>query len=184
MGRFSMSMLMLFLSCATSGPTSTKDAPVTASDQSPSGGGGDDLEKAFEPEAEKPKQVFVRPVEAAPVDLAAGFKAALADGQSALRGKQLDAARTAAATAVKEAATLDGEARFQAGQLAFKVELAGGDPSAAEEAANAWRLACGPEKANACRNAALAGLGSAAKLKGADKKLMKNLHEPEILPAH
>ena len=177
MGRFSMSMLMLFLSCATSGPTSTKDAPVTASDQSPSGGGGDDLEKAFEPEAEKPKQVFVRPVEAAPVDLAAGFKAALAEGQSALRGKQLDAARTAAATAVKEAATLDGEARFQAGQLAFKVELAGGDPSAAEEAANAWRLACGPEKANACRNAALAGLGSAAKLKGADKKLMKNLHE-------
>lgn len=169
-------MLSLLLSCASAGPATTKDAPVSADDPaSPSG--GDDLSKAFEPEAEKPKPVLVRPPEIVQVDLAAAFKAALAEGQAALKGKQLDAARTAARTAVKEAATLDGEARLQAGQLSFRVEQAADDPSAAEVAATAWRLACGPEKADSCRNAALAALVSVSKLKGADKKQLKRAKE-------
>ena len=167
-------MTMLILSCASAGPATTKDAPVTE-EPTPAGGGGDELSKAFEPEAEKTKPVIVRPVEAAPVDPALAFKAALADGQAALKSKQLDAARTAAKTAIKEA--LDGEMRMQAGQLSFKVELAAVDPSAAEDAATAWRLACGPEKVDACRNAALAALVSASKLKGADKKLLKKAKE-------
>jgi hypothetical protein len=168
-------MVVLFLSCASAGPATTKDAPVAQ--EQPPAAGGDELSKAFEPEPEKPKAVIVRPVEPAPVDLAAGFKAALAEGQSSLKSKQLDAARTAAKTAMKEAATLEGEARMQAGQLAFKVEQASVDPSAAEDAATAWRLACGPEKVEACRSAALAALVSVSKLKGADKKLHKKAKE-------
>ena len=167
-------MLLMLASCAGAGTATTPDAPVTADQPAP---GADDLSRAFEPEPEKPKEVIARPVEAAPVDPAAGFKAALAEGQAALKSKQLPAARSAAQTAVKEAASLDGEARMQAGQLAFKVEQAAVDPSAAEDAATAWRLSCGPEKADACRNAALTALNSVAKLKGADKKLGKKVHE-------
>jgi hypothetical protein len=76
---------------------------------------------------------------------------------------------------VREAAKLDGEARFQANQLAFKV--AQGDPALAEAAATAWRLACGPEKVDACRGAALNALASVAKTKGADPKLLKQVKE-------
>ncbi len=165
----------LLLSCASAGPATVKDSPVSEGDPPAGAAGGDDLSKAFEPEQEKARPVVVRPVEAAPVDLAAPFKAALAEGQAALKANQLDAARTAAATAMKEA--LDGEARHQAGQLGFKVELAGENPGAAEDAATAWRLACGPEKAEACRSAALAASISAAKLKGADKKQLKHAKE-------
>jgi hypothetical protein len=175
MGR--LSLLLLLSSCASTGTATSKDSQVTENAQPATASGGDDLAKAFEPEAEKPKPVIVRPVEAPPVDLAAGFKAALAEGQSALKGKQLEAAREAAGRAVKEASLLDGEARNQAGQLAFKVELAGGEPEAALEAATAWRLSCGPEKADACRGASLAGLVSAGKLKGADKKSVKRTRE-------
>jgi hypothetical protein len=167
-------MLLMLASCAGAGTATTKDAPPTAEQPAPV---ADDLSRAFEPEPEKPKEVIVRPVEAAPVDPAAGFKAALAEGQGALKGKQLPAARSAALTAVKEAASLEGEARLQAGQLAFKVEQAAGEAAAAEDAATAWRLACGPEKADACRAAALTALGSVARLKGADKKLGKKVHE-------
>ncbi len=173
---------LLFVACAGAGTATTKDAPVTL-DQPDS---GDDLSKAFEPEAEKPKPVLQRPVIAEPIDSAAAYKAALSEGQAALKGKQLDAARTAAQTAVKEAASLDGEARHQAGQLAFKVELAAADVNAAREAATAWRLACGPEKTEACRNAALAGLLSVSKLKAADKKLnqrAKELQDAEVCAA-
>lgn len=174
MGRLVL-LSLLGAACASTSSATPKDAPVTESEQpAPS---QDELAQAFEPEQEKPKAQPVRPPDLVQVDYAAGFKAALSEGQAALKGKQLDAAREAAARAVKEAATLDGEARHQAGQLAFKVELAGGDPSAASDAAEAWRLACGPEKADSCRSAAIAGLGSVAKLKGADKKVMKQLRE-------
>lgn len=174
MGRLLLSSLW-FVACAGAGTATTKDTKVTS--EQPASGSTDELASAFEPEAEKPKPVLQRPVVATPVDYAAAYKRALADGQAALKGKRLDAARTAAQTAVKEAAPLDGEARNQAGQLAFKVELAAADVNAAEEAATAWRLACGPEKADGCRNAALAGLLTASKLKGADTKLLKRAKE-------
>lgn len=167
-------MLLMLASCAGAGSATTKDAPAADAQPAPP---ADDLARAFEPEPEKPREVIVRPVEAAPVDVAAGFKAALAEGQLALKSRQLPAARPAAQTAVKEAATLDGEARLQAGQLAFRVEHAEGDPSAAENAATAWRLACGPEKVDACRMAALAALASVEKMKGADKTLVKKVRE-------
>ncbi len=156
--------------------SNSKDAPAGEATQAPAAG-GDDLARAFDPEVEKVKPAKVRPVIAAPVDLALGFKAALSEGQAALKSKQLEAAREAAARAVKEAESLDGEARHQAGQLAFKVELAGGDAAAAHDAATAWRLGCGPEKADSCRGAALTGLMTVSKLKGADKKWGKHARE-------
>ncbi len=174
MGR--LSLVLVFLSCASTGSSSSIKAPAAEAAPAPAAG-GDDLARAFDPEAEKPRPVLVRPAIAAPVDRTLGFKAALSEGQSALKSKQFDAAREAASRAVKAAEGLDGEARHQAGQLAFKVELASGDPSAARDAATAWRLACGPEKADPCRNAALAGLMTVSKLKGADKKLLKQVRE-------
>ncbi|MDP2274889.1 MAG: hypothetical protein Q8K32_29375 [Archangium sp.] len=175
MGRLSL-VVFLFLSCATTGSANSKDAPAGEAAQA-SAAGGDDLASAFEPEAEKTRPVLVRPVVAAPVDRTLGFKAAISEGQASLKSKQVEAAREAASRAVKEAETLDGEARHQAGQLAFKVELAGGDVAAARDAATAWRLSCGPEKADSCRSAALTGLMTVSKLKGADKKLLQHVHE-------
>lgn len=115
---------------------------------------------------EKPKVASLPPLEA-PVDRARGFKEALATGQAALKGKRLEEARAAAATARTEAERLDGDARHQAGQLAYRVEAAAQDGAAAVEAALAWHLACGPEKLDACRNAATQALAQAAKLPGA-----------------
>ena len=175
MGRLVL-LSLLGAACASTSSATPKDAPVTQNDQQPAPS-EEELAQAFEPEKEKPRVQPVKPPEVVQIDYAAGFKSASAEGQSALKGKQLDAAREAAARAVKEAASLDGEARQQAGQLAFKVEFAGGDPATASNAAEAWRLACGPEKADSCRSAAIAGLGSVAKLKGADKNVAKQLRE-------
>lgn len=164
---------LLLAACAGASSSTQKDPQVTA-DQSASA--QDELASAFEPERELPPGQVIKPPEPLP-DPAAAFKEALASGQAASKSRDLDAARTAAATALKEAEGLDGEARFQAGQLAFNVAKAGGDPTVAEAAATAWRRACGPEKVDACRGAALAALSAVAKLKGADKGLLKQVKE-------
>ncbi len=167
--------LLLLLSCAT--PTAVaprEDATGEAKDPAT---GSDDLAKAWDREPEKTAPAPVRPPEPPPVDRALGFKTALADAQAALKGKRLDDARTAAQLAVTAAASLEGEARLAAHQLAFKIEQAAGAAGSAEAAAVAWRLACGPEKLDACRGAALAALSSAAKLKGADKKRARQARE-------
>lgn len=171
-------LLLLWLTSCAGAETATKpDAPATAPvTETPAA--EDDLEKAFAPEAARPSAPQPqRPPEAPRADPFARFKPALAEGQAALKSKQLDAARAAAATAVQEAASLDGDARFQAGQLSFRVELAAADAPAATQAARAWRLTCGPEKADACRAAAGAAQLAAAKLKGADKALLKRAKE-------
>lgn len=167
--------LCLALACATTGgPTTPENVEAAAP---PPDAGGEDLSSAFEPQVAKAAAAPVRPPEEVKVDRAAGFKTALADGQAALKGKKVDDARVAAQKATSEAAALDGEARFQAHQLATKVELAAASPEAAEAAARAWLLACGPEKLDACRGAALTALASTAKLKGADKKLAREVTE-------
>jgi hypothetical protein len=175
MGRLVL-LLLLGAACASTSSSSAKDEPVTQQKEQ-AAASEEELASAFEPEQEKPKAQPQRPPDIVQVDYAAGFKTALSEGQSALKSKQLDAARDAAARAMKEAQVLDGEARNQAGQLAFKVALAAGDPAIAADAADAWRLACGPEKADSCRSAAIAGLGSVAKMKGADKKIAKQQRE-------
>lgn len=168
-----LALLLSLAACATPSATQTQQGGTT----DPSGGAPsqEELSAAFDPEREKPKAEVKPPPP--PPDPSANFKAALAEGQAALKAKDLARAREQAATAVREAAGLDGEARFQAGQLAFKVAQAGGDAAASEAAATAWRLACGPEKVDACRGAALAALASVAKLKDADKQLGKQVKE-------
>lgn len=181
MVRALLSSTLLVLACATPSATS-REAPGDAETRAASGG-GEDLSQAWEREPEKPAAAPVRPPEVEKVDRAEAHRAALATGQAALKSKRLDDARTAAQQAVTEAATLDGEARFTAHQLAFRVELAAADVDAAQRAAHAWRLACGPEKLDACRSAAVAALGAAAKSKGADKqlgKLARAQHDAEL----
>jgi len=178
--------LLVFVSCATTpAPTPTPDSTAAQQDAA-TGSGGDDLSKAWEREPEKTAPAPVRPPEVPQIDRAEGYKAALADGQAALKSKRLDDARIAAQKAVNEAASLEGEARFAANQLAFRVEQAANASDAAEAAAKAWRLACGPEKLDACRNASLAALATAAKMKGADKQLareVKLLQDAEVCAA-
>jgi hypothetical protein len=164
----------LTLACATTGGTTT---PETTEAAAPPDAGSDELATAFDPQPVKAAAAPVRPPEEPKVDRAAAYKSALADAQAALKAKKLDDARAAAQKATSEAATLEGEARFQAHQLATKVELTAANAEGAEAAARAWLFACGPEKLDACRTAALTALASAAKVKGADKKLAREVNE-------
>lgn len=179
-------LVLVLASCATPTATTTTQQPEPLGADAIPPPGNEELAKAWEHEPEKPAPAPVRPPEVPKLDRAAGFKQALATGQAALKGKRLDEARAAARDAMKEAAALDGEARLQAHQLAFRVEQAAGDASEAAQAAETWRLACGPEKAEPCRTAALAALAGAAKLKGAQKSLGKQvraLQDAEVCAA-
>lgn len=170
-------VFLLCAACATTPETpAQKDEAVVTSPTTDSG--NDDLATAFDaPKEEKAPPAPVRPPPEVKVDRAAGFKAALADAQAALRSKKYDDARAAAQKALDEAASLDGEARLSAFSTAQKIEVGSGSTDGAAANARAWLLACGPEKLDACRNAAVAALGAAAKLKGADKKLAKQVTE-------
>ena len=164
--------LSLTLACATtSQPVDTKPE----ADVVPDAGSDADLASAFEPQKEKAPVAPVRPPPLERVDRAADFKSALADAQAALKAKRLDDARQAITRALTEAKKLDGEARFQAHSLSWKVS--NGEPDTAEQAARAWLDACGPEKLDACRAAALGALASAAKVRGADRKLIRQAQD-------
>lgn len=167
--------LLLLASCAGPSALTQKDSESIAETQpSPN------------PESEELSQVWDKTEEATAVakpamppaaDRWLGFKAALAQGQAQYKSRQFELSRASAQTAIQEAAALDGEARMQAGQLMFRIELASEASEPAFEAAIAWRLACGPERVGQCRNAALTALASVAKQNGADPKLGKRSRE-------
>lgn len=172
---------LVLAACATTPVASSSGGPTREPDGLP--GESKELASAWDqPVQEGAEKKVLLPPLPPPVDRAEGFKAALAAGNAALSGKRLDEARTAAATACAEAEKLDGDARSRAHNLAFKVAVAQQDPAAAVEAALAWRLACGPEKLDACRSAANNALAAAAKLPGADKAtaaLARALHDAD-----
>lgn len=160
---------LVFAACATT-PVATPAGGVTARESEGLPGESKELASAWDrPEPVATEKKPLLPPLPRPVDRAEGFKAALVAGNAALSGKRLDEARAAAATACAEAEKLDGESRSRAHNLAFKVEVAAKDGAAATEAALAWHRACGPEKLDACRDAAVNALAAAAKLPGADK---------------
>ncbi len=166
--------LLVLASCATSG-SATQTQPLSNAAEPGTGGGNAELASAWDREPEKVAPAPVRPPEPPKLDRSLGFKTALADAQAALKARRLDDARTAAQQAITEAASLDGEARLQAHQLAFRVEQSAVAPEAASDAARTWRLACGPEKFDACRAAAVAASAAVTRLKGADKQLGKKV---------
>lgn len=152
--------------------------------------GEDELAKAWAPEAEpaKPAAAPAQRLEQPPppADRRIAFRDAIDQANAALAGKQLDAAQSAAATAVREAASLGADERAKAGQLSFKAAHAADDVAAAKAAALAWRLACGPDGLDACRNAATSALATVGKMKGADAsiaKLAKELKEADACAA-
>lgn len=162
-------LLLVSLGCASSAPSTQRDARPTADQPAPT---QEELSRAFDPEREPPGAQVAR-APGPPPDPYARYADALSVGQSGLKGRDLAAAREAAATAVSEAERLDGDARFQAGQLAFNVAKAGGEAQAAIDAAVTWRKACGPDKADPCRSAALNALASIAKWKDAPRDLAR-----------
>ncbi|MFT3713136.1 MAG: hypothetical protein QM817_36235 [Archangium sp.] len=178
--RRSALLFLLWAGCATT-PTPAPEKKDQPSEEGSGSGvpapGNEELATAWDKQPEKVPVAPVRPPEEPKIDRAAGFKAALADATSALKGKRLEDARAAVQKALTEANALDGEARLSAFTTAQKIEVADANADGAETNARAWLLACGPEKLDACRTAALNALASAAKLKGADKKLGKHVTE-------
>ncbi|MBL8915940.1 MAG: hypothetical protein JNM17_34900 [Archangium sp.] len=171
-------LLLLFAACAT-----TPDAPPKKDEPTENEPGkipapdNDDVASAWDKQPEKAPVTPVRPPPEVKVDRFADFKAALADAQAALKSKKYDDARTAIQKALSESANLDGEARHQAFTVAQKIEVGSANTESAESNARAWLLACGPERLDACRTAALNALAAAGKMKGADKKLGKHAAE-------
>lgn len=171
-----VTLLVCLTSCATAPP---KPAPADARGEAaaatpPEEGSNEALARAWDREEPKTVAAPQRPPAEPVVDRALAFKDALAQGQAALKSKRFDDARPLAARAVQEAQRLDGDARLQAGQLSFRVESGAGDVEAAADAADAWHLACGPEKAEGCRAGALAALTALAKK---DKGLARRARE-------
>ncbi|MGV3620334.1 MAG: hypothetical protein ACO1OB_05940 [Archangium sp.] len=173
-------LLILLCSCATSQPkptTAAVDQPDQQTRADPDS--NEELAKAWDREEPKAVAAPQRPTAEVVVDRTLAFKDAMTAGQSALKRKQLDDARTFASAAVKEAASLDGHARLQAHQLAFKVEVAASEKEAAIDAADAWLAACGPEKAEACRNAAISALTTMSKSEPSLVRRVKDLRDDE-----
>ncbi len=170
--------LLLLAACAAPQVTPTRNTePVSEAVTAPADGSNEELARAWEPEPGKPVTAPQRPPsEPAAADRALAFKDALAQGNAALKSKRLDDARAAASLAVKEATTLDGAARAQAGQLSFRVENTA-------DAALAWRASCGPEKAESCRASALAALKSLGRQDKNTARLARELADDETCAA-
>lgn len=142
---------------------------------------GDDaaLAQAWEPDSPNagtsPAASTLVVQEPAPPDRRAAFRAVLFRGEQALRGKRLEEARAAADEACASAEILGASERARAWPLAYKVAAAEGDAGRAETTALAWRRACGPDAAEACRAAALRALEQSAKLPDARAEALKAL---------
>lgn len=160
-------MLLVLQSCASASTlTSTDVQALDAREQTVPVPENEELAKAWAaPEESQPATQAINPEVSDP---GAAYKTAFTQAQHAFKGARLQEARSAAQTAVDEASRLDADARAQSGQLHFKIEQALGDVHAAQEAALAWRLSCGPEKVLGCRNAALSALAASAKSPGAE----------------
>jgi hypothetical protein len=157
------SCLVALLCCTACATAPRSEAPSAASPIAPSTATSqEELARAWAPEEVVPGAPPAITVDDSPMpaDRRGPFRAAL---QLAVTSKSVDAARAAAADAVREAASLHGDDRERAGQAAFKVELGAGDGARATSAALQWLRACGPE---ACRGHALSALVQGAKLKG------------------
>ncbi len=166
--------LLLVLACATSESATKQEPKPTKRNEAPTGETSNEELAAAWDETPQEKQAPKRPPpEPLPPDRSAAFKDALREGSAALKAGKHDDARPHAQRAVSEAAKLDGEARAQAGQLAFKLEFSANDFPAAKKAALAWRNACGPERAESCRSQATAALTQLAKQAKTDKALTK-----------
>lgn len=173
----SLLAVLVFVSCATTPAPPPPEAPPPGEATVPAPR-EDDLAQAFAPTPEeKPAAPAAPNVEQPPEpgDRTGPFREALARAQAALSSKQLDDARAAATEACTQADALSADERAKAWALAFKVAHAEGDASRAEDVVLAWRRACGPERLDACRAAAVKALGQVEKLKGAPAKAVKAL---------
>jgi hypothetical protein len=171
--------LPFVLSCATQQPATRSETPKTETkaDAATTTESTDDVARAWEDDTTAKAAPQRPPPEPLPQDRAKDFKDALSAGSDALKRSKFDDAKSQAERAVKEAATLDGDARTAAGQLLFKVELASGDTKAAQDAVDAWRNACGPEHAENCRAQANVALAQLAKKDAKNKALSRDAAE-------
>lgn len=175
----SLLAVLVLVSCATTPapPPPEASLPGEATVPAPK---EDDLAQAFAPTPEaKPAAPAAPNIEQPPepADRTGPFREAFSRAQAALAAKQLDEARAAATEACTQADALGADERAKAWALAFKVAQAEGNPARAQDAALAWRLACGPERLDTCRAAAVKALTQVEKLKGAPAKAVKALQK-------
>jgi hypothetical protein len=146
---------MLWFACATSNPP---PATVAAAPEDNA------LANAFEPEQTTvAPAVVAKPPPPLP-DIRAPFKDAVDASARALNAKDVDAARTQAIRAMKEANALGVFERVKAAELSFKVAISAGLAEDAQRAARAWHSTCAGDGLDACRAAALNALVSTARL--------------------
>ncbi len=166
--RWPVFSLSLWFSCATTSQPVQTVAPVATETPETS-----ELAKAFE--AEPPAAAPVVTAKPPPplTDVRAAFRDALEAGQRAAAAKDVETARTSAARATKEAATLGVVERVKAAELSFKAEVSGGSAEAAQQAARTWLSTCGGDTVDACRTAAFNALLSTSKLAPDEAKALR-----------
>lgn len=166
-------VLLLVLAACASQQAEVIPSPAPTSSAPDSVREDDDLAQAWaSPTEAQEKKARVVPPPRLP-DPRQPFQDALAEAKGHFAAGRLDAASKGAAAAAALAERTGGEERFQAGELGFKVAFAQAQPGPAREAAHRWRASCGPEKADACRAAAVRALASVERLPDADAKALK-----------
>ncbi|MHB8873809.1 MAG: hypothetical protein ACYC8T_09015 [Myxococcaceae bacterium] len=121
------------------------------------------------PAAESTPDAGASPAAAAVRELSAESRADFAGRLVAARRKIGSGALTDAEPLVEELAWLASELgpveRREAAELAHRLAVAQKSPAAERRACDRWLLSCGPDRADACRAAALGALGTLAKKK-------------------
>jgi hypothetical protein len=156
-------LVCVLCACATTPkPTAVVEAPVAEAEATaePSPAAPEAFTNAWAPPEAPTPTAAPRSVDEAPavVDRRGPFREAMRTATTALGAKRYDDARAAAVVANAEATALHGAERDQAGQLAFRIETAAGEPVKATSAALAWLRRCGPEQLERCRANARAAL--------------------------
>ncbi|MDP3232809.1 MAG: hypothetical protein Q8N26_08535 [Myxococcales bacterium] len=157
---------MLWFACATPNPSPRVTAAAVPEENA--------LANAFEPEqtAVTPA-VTAKPPPPLP-DVRAPFNSAVDASSRALNAKDVDAARTEAVRAMKEATTLGVLERVKAAELSFKVAMAAAATEDAQRAARAWHSTCAGDGLDACRASALNALVSTSHLDPSTTKALRD----------
>ncbi len=168
-------LLLLASACATSAP---KKAEALSERLEPRAEKEEDLSHAFADEtpAPSPEKVKAQPPPPLP-DPFADFRGLLERGGRALSAHQLDDAEAKLVQAARLSGGLTGEERYRAHEALTRLALARSNADDALGSAREWLEACGPEKAEACRAAALQSLLHVEKLKGPAAAKAKALHD-------
>jgi hypothetical protein len=177
MSRVALFLALVLAACASS--PSPKSETLSAKLE-PRAEKDEELSRAFQDETPvpSPEKEKVKPPPPLP-DPFAVFRSTLEAGGRSFLAHKLEDAETKFVEAVRLAGGLTGEERYRAYEALTRLAIARGNGNDAFGTTREWLKACGPEKAEPCRAAAVQALLQVEKLKGPSAAKAKALHDGE-----